>query len=71
KRGNKVYGRRTIDAYIHRPKFELYDLKKDPHEINNLADNPKHAKVMEELKKKLLAFQERTKDPWILKWKYE
>ncbi len=71
KRGSKVYGRRTIDAYLHRPKFELYDLKKDPHEINNLADDPKHAKVLEELRKKLLAFQERTRDPWILKWKYE
>jgi N-sulfoglucosamine sulfohydrolase len=71
KRGDKVYGKRNIEAYIHRPKFELYDLENDPHEINNLADDPKHAKVLEELKGKLKAFQRRTKDPWILKWKYE
>ncbi|UCE99899.1 MAG: sulfatase, partial [Planctomycetota bacterium] len=71
KRGDKLYGKRTIEAYIHRPKFELYDLKNDPHEINNLADDPKHANVLEELKQKLLEFQKRTKDPWILKWKYE
>jgi N-sulfoglucosamine sulfohydrolase len=71
KRGDKLYGKRNIEAYIHRPKFELYDLENDPHEINNLADDPKHAKVLEELKGKLKAFQRRTKDPWILKWKYE
>ena len=71
KRGDKVYGKRTIEAYIHRPKIELYNLENDPHEINNLADDPKHAKILEELKQKLKVFQKRTKDPWILKWKYE
>jgi N-sulfoglucosamine sulfohydrolase len=71
KRGEKVYGKRTIDAYIHRPKFELYDLQNDPHEISNLADNPNYAEILQELKQKLRKFQQRTKDPWILKWKYE
>jgi len=71
KRGDKYYGKRTTEAYIHRPKFELYDLIKDPDEVNNLADDPKHEKVLAELKDKLKAFQKRTKDPWILKWKYE
>jgi len=71
KSGDKVYGKRSIEAYIHRPRFEFYDLENDPYEINNLADDPKHAKVFEELKGKLKAFQKRTKDPWILKWKYE
>ena len=71
KRGDKVYGKRSIEDYIHRPKFELYDLENDPYEINNLADDPKHAQVLEELKEKLKAFQRQTKDPWILKWKYE
>lgn len=71
KRGDKVYGKRTVDAYIHRPKFELYDLKNDPHEINNLADNPDYAEILQELKQKLRKFQQITKDPWILKWKYE
>ncbi len=71
RRGDKMYGKRSIDAYIHRPKFELYDLPTDPHEIKNLADEPQYASVLEELKDKLRAFQERTKDPWILKWKYE
>jgi len=71
KRGDKVYAKRPIEAYLHRPKFELYDLKNDPHEIKNLADDPKHGKVLAELKEKLKAFQKRTDDPWIIKWKYE
>jgi N-sulfoglucosamine sulfohydrolase len=71
KRGDKMYGKRNIDAYIHRPEFELYDLPTDPNEIKNVADDPLYSRVLEELKNKLRAFQERTNDPWILKWRYE
>jgi N-sulfoglucosamine sulfohydrolase len=70
-RGEKYYGKRTVEAYIHRPKFELYDLENDPDEVKNLADNPKYKRVLTRLKAKLKAFQKRTKDPWILKWEYE
>jgi N-sulfoglucosamine sulfohydrolase len=66
-----LYGKRTVKAYIHRPKFELYDLEKDPDEVHNLAGDPKHAEVLADLKAKLRAFQERTGDPWKLKWDYE
>ncbi|MBN2133852.1 MAG: sulfatase-like hydrolase/transferase [Sedimentisphaerales bacterium] len=71
KRGNQRYGKRTIDAYLHRSKFELYDLENDPHEVVNLADDPKHQNKLAEMKAKLKAFQKRTQDPWILKWEYE
>ncbi|HUT46056.1 MAG TPA: sulfatase, partial [Sedimentisphaerales bacterium] len=69
--GSKYYGKRTVEAYLHRPKFELYDLENDPHEVKNLADDPKHEKMLAELKAELKAFQKRTKDPWLLKWEYE
>lgn len=69
--GSKYYGKRTVEAYLHRPKFELYDLEADPHEVKNLADDPKHEKVLTELKAKLKAFQKQTNDPWIVKWEYE
>ena len=65
------YGKRTVRAYIHRPKFELYDLQADPDEAVNLADSKQHAAALEELQKMLREFQQQTKDPWILKWKYE
>jgi len=71
KRGEKYYGKRTVEAYIHRPKFELYDLINDPHEVENLADNPKHKGTLSRLQSKLKEFQKQTKDPWIVKWEYE
>lgn len=54
-------------------KIFLYVLcpEDDPHEIKNLAENSKYAKVLGELKEQLRAFQKRTKDPWIVKWQYE
>ncbi len=66
-----MYGKRTVRRYIHRPEFELFDLKKDPHETVNLADSPNHRQRLKQLKKKLHAFQKRTDDPWELKWRYE
>ncbi len=33
-----------------RPMFELYDLSRDPHEMNNLAGKPEHRPVERELK---------------------
>jgi N-sulfoglucosamine sulfohydrolase len=66
-----MYGKRTVGAYIHRPEFELYDLRCDPHEVRNLADDPAHADTLAQLQTKLKQFQLRTKDPWVLKWEYE
>ena len=66
-----MYGKRTVGAYMHRPEFELFDLDVDPHEAVNLAGDVRHAKTLDRLKKKIKAFQERTNDPWILKWEYE
>jgi len=66
-----MYGKRTVRDYIHRPKFELYDISADPHETKNLAVDPKHAKVLEEYKAKIRKFQVDTRDPWEMKWRYE
>jgi N-sulfoglucosamine sulfohydrolase len=66
-----LYGKRTVHDYIHRAAFELYDLKTDPHETKNLAGDPNYAKLLAEMKTQLKDFQQRTDDPWILKWDYE
>ena len=71
RRGDTHYGQRTVEAYLHRPEFELYDLENDPDEIRNLADDPRYETVLAEHKAKIRAFQERTDDPWILKWEHE
>ena len=71
KRGDKYFGKRSIEAYLHRRQFELYDLEKDPDEINNLAYMPEYEQTLTELKAKIKAFQQRTKDPWISKQEHE
>ncbi|MCH2207829.1 MAG: sulfatase [Lentisphaerales bacterium] len=45
-----------------RPKYELYDLKKDPHEIKNLANDPAYQGVFNKLKVELAKWSERTGD---------
>lgn len=66
-----VYGKRTIKALVERPRFELYDLESDPNEVHNLADDPKHQDRLAELQAKLREFQQRTRDPWKVKWDRE
>lgn len=65
------YGAKTVGTYIQRPKFELYALESDPHEGRNLAEIPKYAPLLETLVAQLKEFQQRTADPWIMKWEYE
>lgn len=45
-----------------KPEFELYDLQADPHEINNLADDPKHAQIKAELLAEINRWRAEVKD---------
>jgi N-sulfoglucosamine sulfohydrolase len=65
------YGAQTVGSYIQRPEFELFDLEEDPFEGTNLADRPEYAGALQIMIAKLKAFQDRTSDPWKLKWEYE
>ncbi len=47
------------------PRYELYDLNKDPYEWNNLADNPTHARVKTQLVEALVQWQKRSHDPFL------
>jgi N-sulfoglucosamine sulfohydrolase len=69
--GSNKFGARTVEAYLHRPKFELYDLENDPNEIDNLACKPEYQSLVDEFSAKLRKFQEDTNDPWLHKWIYE
>ena len=44
---------RLVKRYLNRPAEELYDLSKDPYELNNLAGREKQAKVKARLKQQL------------------
>ena len=51
--------------------FELYDLESNPNETSNLAERVQYQEILEALKFKLRSFQERTNDPWLIKWEHE
>ncbi|GAA3617269.1 sulfatase [Flavivirga amylovorans] len=63
-----------------KPKEELYNLKEDPHQLNNLAQNPDYEPVLQKLRQKVKAYDEElkpvsdvyhpviTKGPEIMKW---
>ncbi len=65
------YGKKSVGQYVQRPQFELFDLKTDPTESHNLAEDSQFTKILESYKKKLKSFQKSTNDPWIMKWRYE
>jgi arylsulfatase A-like enzyme len=50
-------------------KEELYDLKKDPFELNNLAGNPSYAKLLAELRAKLSA-EEAAMTPSVVRYEH-
>lgn len=69
--GAGQFGCRTVEAYIHRPRFELYDLQSDPDEVVNLAADDAHAGLVADFVAKIKQFQIETSDPWFHKWTYE
>ena len=70
-RKDRYYGKRTVDAYLHRAREELYDLERDPHEVINLAENPEHQIVLEELRARMKTWRKESADPWFYKYIYE
>jgi N-sulfoglucosamine sulfohydrolase len=55
--------RQAYNIFRHPPEYELYDLKNDPWEFNNLADDPRYTDQLMELKKRLAEWQQETNDP--------
>jgi len=43
-------------------RYELFDLQKDPHEMNNLAENPEQRELLNKMKKKLAAIKKEVGD---------
>jgi N-sulfoglucosamine sulfohydrolase len=48
--------------YHNRPKEELYDIETDPHEMHNLAEDPKYTKLMEQYRQQLADWRKQQND---------
>jgi N-sulfoglucosamine sulfohydrolase len=57
--------REAFDRWSRPPRYELYDLKNDPYEWHNLADDPPFATVKARLIEALTDMQHRTRDPFL------
>jgi N-sulfoglucosamine sulfohydrolase len=71
KTGEKMMGQRSVAAFLHRPKEELYDLTSDPNELRNLAGDPALAETLAGLRQRLRAWQAATNDPWLINYREE
>ncbi|HEX8523746.1 MAG TPA: sulfatase [Tepidisphaeraceae bacterium] len=60
----KMLGQRPLEAYLHRPEFELYDIATDPNELHNLADDASLADVKKDLHQRILKMMADTHDAW-------
>lgn len=67
-RKETMIGPRTVEQYLNRPKFELFDLETDPWELQNLATHPIHAERLKTMTARLLRRLEETDDPWLKKY---
>ncbi len=61
---------KLVHFYYDVDEWELYDRKNDPHEINNVYDDPAYTEVVEELKTKLSDLRVKYKDSEELDQKY-
>jgi N-sulfoglucosamine sulfohydrolase len=64
KRRNAALGQRSVQSFLHREMEELYDLRKDPHEITNLAKSAAHQGTLRQLRADVLGFRQKTRDLW-------
>ncbi len=53
---------KVLARYYGRPEYELFDLKQDPHELTNLAGDPKLADVQQDLLSELKSWIEEQDD---------
>ncbi|MBC8352798.1 MAG: sulfatase [Planctomycetes bacterium] len=61
----QMLGGRSIEAFLHRPQLELYDLQSDPWETTNLAERPDAKSIRTQMVAELVERLEAQQDPWL------
>ena len=67
KDGAVILGSRPLKRYIRRKAEELYDLSKDPQEIDDLSGSAAHKELLRSMRSRLEAWQRDTEDPWLFR----
>jgi len=62
-RQERDYARYFELCFAKRPAEELYDLRKDPHQINNVAGRREYATIQQRLRDRLMQWMKQTGDP--------
>ena len=62
---NDKEAKEKVRQFQHRPEEELYDLQNDPHELDNLAEEPGMNRVKERLRRQLREWMNRQGDEWL------
>jgi arylsulfatase A-like enzyme len=60
---------RYMYARYESAPWVLYDLERDPYQLNNLAQDPKSATLREDMDRRLKVWMEKTRDSWKYNWK--
>jgi len=60
---HKTFGKLYEHAFLKRPEEELFDLKKDPYQLLNVASHPAYTDIKAELKSRLHTYLTQTADP--------
>jgi N-sulfoglucosamine sulfohydrolase len=71
RRKDTMMGQKSVAAFLRRPKEELYDLRSDPNELQNLASRLDMNDTIATLRKQLADWRTATNDPWLIKDKHE
>ena len=60
-----MLGQRARQDFLHQTYEALFDMQNDPAESKNLINEPALADIVAEMRRKLMDFRIRTKDPWL------
>jgi N-sulfoglucosamine sulfohydrolase len=60
-----MLGKRPVLQFLHRDREELYDVERDPEEVNNLAKSEEHQRLLAEFRRDANEFRKQTNDLWM------
>jgi N-sulfoglucosamine sulfohydrolase len=60
-----MLGQRSEEGFLHQDREALFDIQNDPAESTNLISDPQLTDVIDDMRKKVITFRQKTEDPWL------